>query len=281
MSSTDNAMTAGGSSSGRAAVGSRRSSFLNVVGANVRKVVIEMLRYLPNTLSLLVTFYAVFLFVMLGVNFLGDPTTAADNTRYAIVANTFWLLLLLGVNSMGWEITTEATRGTLEQLYMSPTPAWLILLARMIGTLIVNLLLMVVLLFASMLTAQQWLNLDVAALLLIMPPTLLGVIGLGFVMAGLAIVYKQIDSILQVVQFVYLAMVYVPLTALPLLELAPSVKGIDMLRQVLSFGLPIGSFALRDWASLLASGVLYFVFGVLVFKLCERRAIDRGLLGQY
>lgn len=259
----------------------RRSSFVNVLRGNVRKIVIEMLRYLPNTLSLLVTFYAVFLFVMLGVNFLGDPTTAVDHTRYAIVSNTFWLLLLLGVNSMGWEITTEATRGTLEQLYMSPTPTWLILLTRMIGTLIVNLLLMVVLLVASMLTAQQWLNIDVVALLLIMPPTLLGVIGLGFVMAGLAIVYKQIDSILQVVQFVYLAMVYVPLTAVPLLELAPSVKGIDMVRQVLSVGVPLSSFALRDWASLLLSGLAYFALGLVVFKLCERRAIDRGLLGQY
>src|SRR5690606_831386 len=113
---------------------------------------------------------------------------------------------------------TEATRGTLEQLYMTTTPAWYILLARMVATLLVNVVIISAMVALSMLTARQWLHLDLLAVAAILPAVLLGVIGLGFVVAGLAIVYKQIQALLQVVQFVFMAMAFVPLSAAPWLE---------------------------------------------------------------
>ncbi|MFO7545767.1 MAG: hypothetical protein R6W77_09750 [Trueperaceae bacterium] len=255
--------------------------FGNVAVANLRKVVTEMLRYLPNTLSLLVTFYAIFLFMLLGVRVLGDPAAADANIRYVMVANAFWFLLILGVSSMGWEITTEATRGTLEQLYMTTTPAWFVLLTRMVATLAVNVVLLAAMVALSMATARQWLNLDLVAVAAILPPMLLAVVGLGFMVAGLAIVFKQIQAMLQIVQFVFMAMAFVPIAAAPVLELAPAVKGIDMARQVLAEGRALASFAAGDWFSLLASGVAYLALGLIVFRLCERRAMTRGLLGQY
>jgi len=257
------------------------AAFGNVAVANLRKVVTEMVRYLPNTISLLVTFYAIFLFMLLGVRVLGDPAAADANIRYVIVANAFWFLLILGVSSMGWEITTEATRGTLEQLYMTTMPAWFVLLSRMVATLAVNVALLVAMVALSMVTARQWLNLDLVAVAAILPATLLAVVGLGFMVAGLAIVFKQIQAMLQIVQFVFMAMAFVPISAAPVLELAPAVKGIDMARQVLAEGRALASFAATDWFSLLASGVTYLALGLLVFRLCERRAMTRGLLGQY
>lgn len=252
-----------------------------VAVANLRKVVTEMVRYLPNTLSLFVTFYAIFLFMLLGVRVVGDPAAADANIRFVIVGNAFWFLLLLGVSSMGWELTTEATRGTLEQLYMTTTPAWYILLARMVATLLVNVVIISAMVALSMLTARQWLHLDLLAVAAILPAVLLGVIGLGFLVAGLAIVYKQIQALLQVVQFVFMAMAFVPLSAAPWLEAAPAVKGIDMARQVLADGRALASFALADWASLVGAGVAYLAVGWLVFRACERRAMARGLLGHY
>jgi ABC-2 type transport system permease protein len=112
---------------------------LTVFDANVRKVVIELRRYLPNTISLVITFYVIFLAMFLGISVVGDPATAEANLRFAIVGNAFWFFLLMGVSSMGWELTTEATRGTLEQLAMSPVGLRPILAARMIGTILVNL----------------------------------------------------------------------------------------------------------------------------------------------
>ena len=152
---------------------------LNVLVANIRKVAIEMLRYLPNTVSSVVTFYAIFLALFFGVRAVGSPDTQAANIQYTIVSTVLWILALMAAQSIGWEITGEATRGTLEQLYMSPVGAWRILLSRMVGTVTVNLLLIVLVLFLAMLTSNQWLNLDVLSLAPLLALLLAGMVGVG------------------------------------------------------------------------------------------------------
>jgi len=252
-----------------------------VVEANVRKVVIELLRYLPNTISLIVTFYVIFLAMFLGISVVGDPATAESNLRFAIVGNAFWFLLLMGVSTMGWELTTEATRGTLEQLAMSPVGLSAILAARMIGTLLVNLVITGIMLTLTMVTAGQWLSFDLPLLAAVLAPTFVAVIGLGYAIAGLALVYKQISALLQVLQFVFLAFAFVPLSVAPWLELAPVVKGVDMVRFALVQGGTLADFGARDWLSLLLNAASYLLLGLLAFALAQRRAAARGLLGQY
>jgi len=256
-------------------------SWLNAFRANVVKVVLELTRYLPNTLAMIFTFYAIFVFMFLGIKFVGDPTTAADNIRYVMVANSFWFLLMMGVSSMGWELSAEALRGTLEQLYMSTVPAWLILLFRMVATLLVHLVILAVLMALSMLTARTWLTVDVGALATILPPTLLGVMGVSFFVAGMTIVFKQVNAVLQLMQFVLMGIAYVPLATVPLLELAPTAKGIDMVRRVMAEGASLSAFTAADWGSLWLAGAVYFALGLAAFKLFERRAMRLGLLGHY
>src|SRR5690606_32686751 len=148
-------------------------------------------------------------------------------------------------------------RGTLEQLYMSPVGAWRILLARMVGVVGANLLIMIAMIFVSMLTAGQWLNLAPVPLLLILAPMLVGITGLGYATAGLAIVYKQIQAFLQIVQFAFMGLAFVPLSAAPWLELAPLVKGIDMVRQVMVSGYGLADFGAADWLSPLLNSAVH------------------------
>ncbi len=239
-----------------------------------------MRRYLPNTISTVVTFYAIFLMFFLGIQVLGAPESAETNTQYVIVSTALWFLALMAMQGIGWEITLEATRGTLEQLYMSPIGAWRILLARMVGTVLVNLLIIVLMLFLSMATARQWLNLDLLTLPILLL-TITGMLGVGFMVAGLSLVYKQVDSLLQIAQFVFLAFVAVPLSALPLLELAPVVKGADMVRGVMVERTPLTGFSVFDWLSLGLNAAVYFLLGIFLYGRAERRAMNRGLLGQY
>jgi len=256
-------------------------SLFNVFSANIRKVAIEMIRYLPNTISLLVSYYAIFLAMFFGLKTIGDPATMEANIRFLIVGNAFWFLLILGISSMGFEISSEATRGTLEQLYMSPEGSWRILLARMIGTLLINVAIMTLMVMLSMVTAGQWLRVDLASLVLILLPTLIGMMGLGYLVAGLTLVYKQVQALLQILQFVFVGMAFVPLSRAPFLELAPVVKGIDLTRQLMVQGRPLADITVMDWTSLIASAGFYFTFGLIFFRFCERRAMARGLLAHY
>ena len=256
-------------------------SLLNVMTANSRKIAIEMKRYLPNTISMVATFYFIFLAMFFGIKIIGDPGSAEANIQYAIVSNAFWFLAIVAMTSMGWEITAEATRGTLEQLYMSPMGTTLILLSRMVALIIVNLLIIALMLILVMWTAGQWLNLDLFTILPILVPTLVSMIGVGFIVAGLSIVYKQIQALLQIMQFIFLGLVFVPLSTAPWLELAPFVKGVDLTRQVMTEGLGLTQITPTDWLLLLLNAAVYFLLGVMIFKACERRAMNRGLLGQY
>lgn len=254
---------------------------VNVLLANLQKVATEMWRYLPNTLSTLVTFYAIFLMLFWGIQVLGSSEGAAQSTQYVIVSTALWFLALMAMQGIGWAVTEEAMRGTLEQLYMSPVGAWRILLARMVGTVLVNLIIIALMVLLSMLTARQTLNLDLLTLTPILALTILGMLGVGFMVAGLALVFKQVQAFLQIAQFIFFALVAVPLSASPLLAFAPVVKGADMVRSVMVEGVNLTGFSAFDWLSLLLNAGVYFALGVFLYTRAEVRAMNRGLLSQY
>jgi ABC-2 type transport system permease protein len=256
-------------------------SWLNVLVANVRKVGILMIRYLPNTISEIITFYAIFLMFFFGVQFVGSPERMSENNAFIIVSMFLWFLSLMAMQGIGWELTNEATTGTLEQLYMSPVPAWIILLSRMVGTVLVNLSVMIIVLVLSMLTAGRWLTFDVVTLVPLFIFLLVGMLGVGFMTAGLALIYKQINALLQIAQFAFFALVSVPVTLSPWLEFLPVVRGSSMVREAMTEGKHLLDFMASDWLFLMTNAALYFAAGVLVYKLAERRAMVRGLLGKY
>ncbi len=255
--------------------------WFNVLIANTRKVGILLVRYLPNTISEIITFYAIFLMFFFGVQFVGSPERMGENNGFIIVSMVLWFLSLTAMQGIGWELTNEATTGTLEQLYMSPVPAWIILLSRMIGTVLVNIVIMGVVLVLSMLTAGQWLNFDVLTLVPLFIFLLVGMLGVGFMVAGLALIYKQINALLQIAQFGFFALVSVPVLVSPWLEFLPVVRGSSMIREAMTEGKHLLDFALTDWLFLCVNAVLYFITGIFVYKLAERRAMARGLLGKY
>ncbi|MGL4611225.1 MAG: ABC transporter permease, partial [Trueperaceae bacterium] len=238
-------------------------------------------RYLPNTISGIVTSYAIFLMFFLGIQVVGSPERMGENSAYLIVSMFLWFLAMTTMQGIGWELTNEATTGTLEQLYMSPVPAWAILLSRMTGTVFVELLTMTIVLILSMLTAGQWLTFDVVTLVPIFVFLIIGMLGIGYMTAGLALVYKQINALLQIVQFLFFGLVAVPIALSPWLEFLPVVRGASMVRDAMTEGKSLLEFAATDWVFLIINAALYFVAGVFVYKLAERRAMARGLLGKY
>lgn len=255
--------------------------WFNVLAANTRKVAIELLRYWPNTISTFVTFYIIFLMLFLGIRTAGNPISGAADIRYLIAVMALWFLALTAMQGIGRSVASEAVRGTLEQLYMSPVSTWSILLARMIGSVVIQSSVMVSMLGVGMLTARQWLSLDVITLAPLLLLTVIAMWGVGFVMAAFALVFKQIQSLFQIVQFVLLALVAVPVTLSPWLELAPAVRASSMVRAAMIDGVDVTGFAGTEWLLLIGNATLYFGIGVAAFRLAERSAMRRGLLGQY
>ncbi|WP_243298399.1 ABC transporter permease [Bacillus litorisediminis] len=254
---------------------------LHLFNANLHREVIVLKRYWPNTVSMLITFYCIFLMMFFGIQIVGDPTTMETNVQYVIVNYIFWYLAMLAMQDIGWVVSNEATLGTLEQLYMSPMGAWKILLARIIGDTIVHLGILVFLLLSSMWTAQTSLHLNAVSLLPVLMVTLFSMYGISFMIAGLAIIIKQINAFLQILQFVFMGLTFVPLSVAPFLEFAPFVKGVDMIRKMMIDGAALSSFSVLDYVSLLVNAAFYLLIGLLVFFKCEKTAMEKGVLGQH
>lgn len=254
---------------------------LDVIRVNWSKQLIELRRYLPNTISLIITFYAIFLLLFLGIRAVGDPNSADSNIQYVIVSNAFWMLLMMSFLSMAQEITDEAIRGTLEQLYMSPVPAWRIVLARAVSSVVIYLFLVALVVVLAMLTSGQWLSLSLPAALLLGVPTVAAVLGLGFIGAGMALLFKQVGSILQVGQFVLMAMAFAPGSLVPGLAFIPAMKGIDLVRRIATGELSLTQVGAADITVVFVNGAVWLGLGLLAFRMFERRALRTGVLGKY
>lgn len=255
--------------------------FIQLIKANTRMEFIELKRYLPNTLSMIATIYIIFLGMFLGLNVVGDPAQADMHIQHVIVNYIFWYLTLMTLLNVGTTIMLEATRGTLEQLYMSPLGMWKILLARLIGYTSLAMVTVIFLLFLSMLTANQWLYLKPEMTLPILILTLIGIVGVGFMIAGASVIFKQINAFMQILQFILAALAFVPLSVAPYLVIAPFVKGVDMIRFVMIHGYSWADFTWMDYTALIANSIAYLAVGILVYKKCEKIAMERGLLGNY
>lgn len=256
-------------------------AWLNLLKANLKKEYLELKRYLPNTIAMILTFYIIFLGLFGVIQIVGDPTTQDMNTQYVIVNYIFWFLTITIINSVGYEVINEAMRGTLEQLSMSPMGIWRIMTARLLSTTIINLVIVVVLLYVSMATAGQWLNVDVVTIAPIMILTLFSMFGIGFIIAGISIILKQVQAFLQILQFILMGLTFVSVSMSPILQFLPFVKGIDMVREVMIQGTSLSQFAMYDYLVLILNALFYFALGLAVFIYCERIAMRKGLLAHY
>ncbi|MCT2535727.1 ABC transporter permease [Aquibacillus koreensis] len=254
---------------------------LNLLNANIRKHFIEMKRYLPNTMAFIITFYIIFLAMFAGIKLIGDPSSQDANIQYVIVNYIFWYLAMVVVNDIGWQISNEASQGTFEQLSMSPMGIWRIMTARLISSTIVNFLIIVALLYISMATTGQWLNIDVITLLPILVLTLISMFGLGLIIAGMTVVFKQIQAFLQILQFILAALVFVQSNVLPFLVFFPIVKGVELVRNVMIDGVSLSQIAVGDFLILGFNAIFYFIVGLGIFIYCERFAMRKGLLAHY
>ncbi|WP_317843086.1 ABC transporter permease [Ornithinibacillus gellani] len=255
--------------------------WLNLLKANLRKEYIELKRYMPNTIAMVITFFCIFLGMFAGIQLVGDPGSQDVNTQYVIVNYIFWFLAMMVMNSIGWEITNEAMRGTLEQLCMTPMGLWKVMITRLISTTAIYFFIIVGLLYVSMAVTGQWLNIDVIAILPILLLTLISMFGAGFMIAGISIILKQVQAFLQILQFILAGLTFVPLTVAPALAFLPFVKGVDLVRNIMIQGVTLSEITMGDFFILGFNAVFYFVIGLGFFLVCERIAMRKGLLAHY
>ena len=170
---------------------------------SLERTVKELYRYKFNTISNFLIFYVLFMFMFLGVRQFGislgvSPIDMGNNLEGFIVGYFLWTIIMLAYSNIAYSIINYANRGTLEQLNMSNISLSQIVIVRSFSNLLLNIVFSIVLLFFI---EKNWLLAEID-LISILIPIFLGIfsiLGIGLIFGGLALIFKKIQSLLNIV----------------------------------------------------------------------------------
>jgi ABC-2 type transport system permease protein len=246
------------------------------------KDTVELLRYPFNTISGILTLYMMFAIVFFGAKGMGAGQSNLGHTLEGIVVGFFiWSMSVSAYSEMTWQLMSEAQQGTLEQLYLSPFGFTLVAFSRVLTSMVLNVSVNSVPLVLMLVTSGKLLNLDVVSVVALLIPTLLGVYGIGLMMAGMALVFKRVESFFQILQFIFIALIALPEEYESFAAFLPLAKGTKLINQVMIRGESFLALPTADLVILGINSLFYSGLGFTVFKLLERLARTRGTLGHY
>ena len=245
-----------------------------------KKKLLLLYRYPVNTLSQLVTLYLFFAILFFGGRAVAGAALT-DSIEGIIVGYMLWSMSIAAYAGLSWAMMREAQWGTLEQLYMSPYGFGTVVAVRSFVN-VVEALTWGTLILASMLvTTGRTLTVDPLTVVPLVVLTLAPVVGIGFVFGGVALVYKRIENMFQLVQFLLLGLIAAPLSLSPVVRYLPMAQGSHLLQRAMRDGVALTEFPAFDLAVLVVTGVGYLVVGYLAFRTASRVARKRGVMGHY
>jgi len=255
------------------------------LAGEIRKSLLVAWTYRMNTLTEMVMLGLVFM----GIGFMMtngslDPQELAPT----LLGYISWMYAMMAIGNMAYGVRGEMNAGTLEQMAMSPAPMGVVLLGRVIANLLVCTV--QVLLMSAVMGLLIGIRIPInAAGILILLLTLLGILGFGYLVAGAVLVFRQIESLANLIQYVLLFLngSLLPVEQMPpwlitVAHIFPSTQGIIVLRRVILDGQSLSS----TWQDgslpwLIAHSGLFLLAGWIFFVVCERSAKRQGSLGQY
>ncbi|WP_238709550.1 ABC transporter permease [Natronorubrum halophilum] len=239
-----------------------------------------MIRYPVNTFSNLLLTYLFFLLIFFGGQAIAGPALT-ESLDGIIVGFFLWTMSSLSFGYLAYSVSAEAQWGTLEQLYMTPFGIRTIMVVKAVVGTTINFGWGVVMLLLMLVTSDQTLQIDIVTVLSLGVLTLASALGIGFLFAGLALLYKRIEDLLSLVNFLIVGFIAVPVGSYSLLKALPLAQGSYLLRQTMEDGILVWELPAVELLILVATAVAYVGVGYYVFWWSQRRARRKGILGHY
>jgi hypothetical protein len=270
--------------------------FLNALGNEIRKGLLfawsEKLQ-----IAMELPFFTVFI-LLLGPLLGAGHQIAAGHLSWTLNGHRIAVLLVaflpanffyFQATKLFWRLLGEIQAGTIEQVYLSPLPSWLVTATgRVVAAIIETLVLMGVTygLTSAFVTLHfHW----TAAALVPMAFLMLTGIGYSLIIAGMTLLWKRIQ-LLQEMMFM-LVMVFA-ITALPVIAVPGWFTGLSRVFPVTAdvaslYGVMLGHRGVTGlwgtgglvWVAVTAAA--YLTAGIVAFGALERITKSRGTLGAY
>lgn len=261
-------------------------AFFYLLKVSLEKTFKELKRYRFNTISRFLLFYVLFMAMFSGVKGFGTSlglsnVEMGDNLEGFIVGYFLWTVMFISFVDIAYNIIDDANKGTLEQLNMSNIDLSQILVVRSLANLLINVLFSIVLLFVIMYSTDYWLEIKMFSTIVPIFIGIFSILGLGLICGGLALIFKKVQSLLNLAQFFLIALV----TGFPKSKivsgLIPFNAAAEKVHLTMTRGHTITDFSVLDYGIIIGNSILYFTIGLFVFNKCVKVAKKKGLLGQY
>ncbi|MEU9207777.1 hypothetical protein AB0D27_07425 [Streptomyces sp. NPDC048415] len=221
----------------------------------------------------------------------GEVTWTLDSRTTSVMVVWFvpFTFFYMQVVKMFWRLLGEIQAGTIEQVYLSPLPTWLVAAAGRAVAAFAETVLVAAGTY-GIVSAFVTIRLDwSAAALLPLAMTMLASIGVSLIIAGATLVWKRIQLVNDTAMLVIMLF---SASALPLIDVPgwwadtghflPLTDGVGGLYKALFTDEPVtAAWGMGGLVPLLATSLGYLATGILAFTLGERMAKRRGTLGRY
>jgi ABC-2 type transport system permease protein len=173
-------------------------------------------------------------------------------------------------------------------MYMSVAPTGLIVLGRAFARFLFSVAMVVILGGIIIMLLKMQLTFRIITLIPV-ALTIVGLYGFGFMIAGIALVFKQVGTLAGLFSNILLFVngTLLPIDRFPgwlesLVKTLPTTQGIIVLRKtILSDDSLVSLWLDGSLIYLTVHSTIYLIIGWSIFKWCERKAKLQGTLGQY
>jgi hypothetical protein len=285
-------------------------SFLLVMKAELIRTFIIMRRYWFRTLTGMVIGYGMLMVLIAGFiysrggveNKLSqfDDPTAATNFVLGFIIGMF-AFGVVGMFTQG--LQGMATTGVLEQLCMSPHGLAVNFMAQtMVGS-VASIISSGIMVYAVTWSVGGMLHWDMAPTIILLILTFFNLVGFGFMVGGLVLVFKQVGQVAILIRMGLFALAVFAredilnqpfllrlfLHMLPITDATICLKYVLIRGQMVETTLKSGEkitefssvFMLPSFYWLLVSCVVWTIIGLLIFRILEDYSRSKGTLGSY
>jgi ABC-2 type transport system permease protein len=244
------------------------------------KKYISLKRYPLNFVGMFISRIALFTVLFLGGKAIA-PTVLGSSLESIIVGYFVFTISTSTFVNLEGMVNSEAKYGTLEQLYLSPFRFTVVMLNAVIASVMISTAMGLLTLGFALLITGTSLTVDLLTVVVIFVPTLLSAIGVSLFFGGVALIYKRVRSLFNILDLVFIAIVSLAMTDRLWPRVLPVAQGASMLRDAMAGGLRLTEFPFVDYVLLLGAAGLYLLLGYTTFFISQHKARQGGLLDDY
>ncbi|ELZ10809.1 hypothetical protein C479_08358 [Halovivax asiaticus JCM 14624] len=248
--------------------------------AQVRKRIALLKRYPFNTVSQIATIYVFFLIIFFAGNAFSQ-FAITDHLEGIIVGYFYWTMAVGAYQSYTGSLIDEAQWGTLEQLFMSRYSFGAINATIIIVFILETFVWGGIILVLMVLTTGVTLHIDLLTIVPILVLSLSGPIAISLILGGLALLFKRVENIFTIVQFLFVGLIAAPVDSFPWLKWLPISLGSALLQRSMEGGERLYELPAADLALLVGQSIAFLAIGYAIFIALLNRARKKGVMGHY